>query len=517
MGYEQAEDMNNLSGNSHLVEMQNISKAFPGVQALESVSIDIERGEIHGLVGENGAGKSTLIKILSGAYSKDSGRLLLEGEEVEISQPSDALELGIVTIYQEFNLAYKLSVAENIYMGRLPKLGGLVVNWRKLHRDTEDLLKQLNVKLDSRTPIKELSAAERQMVEIAKALSISAKLIVLDEPTAALTVSEVDTLFSIVRQLRDRGVSIVFITHRLREVLEVADRVTILRDGKGISTNKINEIDEETIVMHMVGRKVDNLYTKRPTEIGDKILQVEELEGKGYKNVSFSIRSGEIVGFFGLIGSGRTEVGLAIFGAEPIRSGTIELTGSVLALRSPKDAIQSGLAMAPEDRKAEGLVLGMPVRANISLPSIQGMTRLGFIRLQEEKNLAHEFTNALDIRTPSIETPARSLSGGNQQKVVIAKWLARKPILLILDEPTRGIDVVGKAEVHNLMNDLTEEGVGILMISSELPEVLGMSDRILVMREGEIVAEIGRKEANEELVMSFAAGQAVHEEIVGTE
>ena len=498
---------------SYRLELLHISKAFPGVQALSDVTLQVLSGEVHALVGENGAGKSTLMKILSGAYPRDGGRILLDGQEIEITHPRQALQLGVVTIYQEFNLALELSVAENIYLGRLPRRSRTWVDWPRLYRDAQGLLDQLDANFGPRALVRDLSPAQRQMVEIAKALSISAKVIVLDEPTAALTGHEVDILFEVIRRLRDRGVSIIFISHRLAEVFQVADCVTVLRDGQWVSTSRLNDIDEETLVLHMVGRQIDNLYLKRPSQIGETVLRVQHLSGRGFADVSFEVRAGEVVGLFGLVGSGRTDVVRALFGAEPIADGTVELQGRTLSVRSPQDAIQVGLALAPEDRKLEGLVLGMPVRANNSLPSLRRLSRLGFVRARAERALADEYARTMDIRCPSVETLAQSLSGGNQQKVVIAKWLARKPRVLILDEPTRGVDVAGKAEVHRLMSDLAQKGVGILMISSELPEVLGMSDRILVMREGRLVGEFRREDASEERVMSFAAGQAVLESV----
>ena len=495
------------STTNYRLELLNVSKGFPGVQALTDVTVRVLPAEIHALVGENGAGKSTLMKILSGAYRRDAGRILLDGQEIEIDSPRQALQHGIVTIYQESNLAHELSVAENIYLGRLPLKAGLWVRWSQLYDNTQVLLDQLGASFTPRTPVKELSPAQRQMVEIAKALSISARVIVLDEPTAALTGREVDVLFDVIRRLRDRGVSTIFISHRLAEVFAIADRVTVLRDGCWVSTNRVQDVTEDTLVMHMVGRQVENLYARKAAQPGPIILRVRNLSGKGFHNVSFDLRSGEIVGLFGLVGSGRTEMVRALFGAEPPASGTVELLGNPHKPRSPKDAIRTGLALAPEDRKLEGLVLDLPVRANISLPNLRQVTRLSFISARRERSMANHFVQALDIRCPSVETPAQSLSGGNQQKVVIAKWLAREPRILILDEPTRGIDVAGKAEVHHLMGNLAAQGVGILMVSSDLPEVLGASDRILVMREGTLAGELPRQQASEEMVMHLAAGQ----------
>lgn len=489
------------------LELVEISKAFPGVQALSMVSLRLLPGEVHALVGENGAGKSTLMKILSGAYPRDAGRILLDGQEVQIHTPHDALHLGIVTIYQESNLALEMSVAENIFMGRAPTRSGLFVDWRSLERSTQELLDELDANFSPRQLVKELSPAQRQMVEIAKALSIQARVIVLDEPTAALTEREVEILFKVVHRLKEKGVSVIYISHRLVEIFQVADRVTVLRDGLWVATSQVVDINEDALVMQMVGRQIENLYAGEQRQPGDIILDVDNLSGKGFKGVSFQVRAGEIVGLFGLVGSGRTDVMRALFGAEPARSGKIDLHGRSLSIHSPRDAIQAGLALAPEDRKSDGLVLSLPVRANISLPSLRRLARMLIIRSRAEKAMAREYIQSLDIRCPSPETLAQSLSGGNQQKVVIAKWLARKPQLLILDEPTRGIDVSGKAEVHRLMNQLAAQGVAILMVSSELPEILGMSDRVMVMREGRLVSELSRSEASEERVLAFAASQ----------
>ncbi len=492
---------------NYRLELLGISKYFPGVQALDTVTFLLLPGEVHALVGENGAGKSTLMKILSGAYPRDAGRILLDGHEVQINTPQDALNLRIVTIYQESNLALELSVAENIFMGRMPRRSRLFVDWRKLSNDTQELLDLLDASFKADQLVKELSPAQRQMVEIAKALSIQARVIVLDEPTAALTEREVDVLFQVVHRLRQRGVSIIYISHRLQEIFQVADRVTVLRDGQQVSTNPVADITEDKLVLHMVGRQVENLYSLGDRPVGEIILDVEDLSGNGFEEVNFNVRAGEVVGFFGLVGSGRTNVVRALFGAEPTRRGKVSLAGKTLAVRSPKDAIEAGIVLAPEDRKLDGLVLQMVVRANISLPSLHRLTRLAIVRETAEKVMAKEYIQSLDIRCPSAETQAQSLSGGNQQKVVIAKWLARQPRLLILDEPTRGIDVGGKAEVHRLMNQLAGQGVAVLMVSSELPEILGMSDRVIVMREGRLVGELSREQITEEKVLALAASQ----------
>jgi ABC-type sugar transport system ATPase subunit len=495
-----------------VLEMLGISKSFPGVQALTDVSLQLRPAEIHAVVGENGAGKSTLMKILSGAYTRDAGRILLQGQEVHLSSPDQALQRGIATIYQESNLSPELSVAENIFMGRLPHVARIFVNWPRLYQLAQPLLDQLGTTFDARTPVKALSPAQRQMTEIAKALSMSAKVIVMDEPSASLTGSEVDVLMAVMRRLRDQGVTIVFISHRLEEVFKIADRVTVLRDGQWVSTAPISETNPNTLVSQMVGRQIVNLYEKDEMAVGKSLLRVRDVSGQGFHNISFEVHESEVVGMFGLVGSGRTEVARTLFGADRLKEGSVELERQALHLQSPRGAINAGIALAPEDRKSQGLVLGMSVRSNITLPILNLLRRLVFLRFSKEKELAEEYKDRLDIRTPSLETTARSLSGGNQQKVVIAKWLATRPKVLILDEPTRGIDIAGKAEVHKLVNLLAAQGVGILFISSELPEILGMSDRILVMHEGQLAGELDRDSATEESVMRLASGQVGHEQ-----
>jgi ribose transport system ATP-binding protein len=491
------------------LEALNISKGFSGVQALNDVTFTLLPGEVHALVGENGAGKSTLIKILSGAYQRDSGVIRLNGQEIEITNPNQALGQGIVTIYQETNAAIDLSTAENIYMGRLPRFHGILVDYKKLHRDAETVLNELNATFSSQQRMGDLSPGQCQMVEIAKALTMDAQVIVLDEPTAALTDREVNALFVVIRKLALKGVSIILITHRLVEVFKICDRVTVLRDGQWVTTQPVSEVSEDILVNSMIGRDLTGLFPKPNVEIGEVVLDVRDLCGTGFKNVTFTLRTGEIVGLFGLVGSGRTEVARALFGAASITGGKILLDGSNLKSRSPQEAISSGLSLVPEERKSEGLILGMPVRANITLPSIWSLSKFGFIQNVREVLLARQFKDSLTIRCTNIEMKAEQLSGGNQQKIVIAKWLAKNPRVLIMDEPTRGVDVAGKAEVHGLMAEQARNGVGILMISSELPEVLGMSDRILVMHEGQLVAEISRAEATEELIMYHATGQVV--------
>ena len=491
------------------LEMVDISKAFPGVQALDNVTLRVLPGEVHALLGENGAGKSTLMKILSGAYARDAGEILVDERPVEIHAPSDALALGIVTIYQESNLCPNLSIAENVFAGRLPRRK-FFVDRSALRRNTQAVLDRLDVRTSPDELVRNLSPAQAQMVEIAKALSISARIIVLDEPTAALTQTETDALFAVVRDLRAQGLSVVLITHRLAEVFRIADRATIFRDGKWVLTEEVPNLTEEKLILSMVGRNIVRqsraVGTAEATTAAN-VLEVSGLTGARFRNAAMHVRKGEIVGLFGLVGAGRTELVRAIFGAEPATAGTVLVDGAPVEYRSPADAIAQGIALVPEDRKSQGLVLMEPVVQNVSLPSLHQLMPSGWLRPEREVALAEEYRASLDIRCPNVQTRAGSLSGGNQQKVVIAKWLARKPRVLIVDEPTRGIDVGAKAEVYALLRALATQGVGVLIVSSELPEILALCDRIYVMWEGAVVAEVAGSEATEELLLSCASGR----------
>jgi ABC-type sugar transport system ATPase subunit len=493
-----------------LLEMRDVFKRFPGVQALDEAQLEVNRGEVMALVGENGAGKSTMMKILSGVYQSDSGTIVMDGQEVTPRDPIYARDdLGISIIYQEFNLALNLSVAENIYLGRFPTRRGFV-QYDRLYHQAEDFLGLLGTDLDPRAPVARLSVAQQQMVEIARAISYQARLLIMDEPTAALTTREVQTLFELTRGLRDKGVGIIFITHRLDEIFEIADRVTVMRDGKTVGTRLIGEIDRATVVRMMVGRDLSEMYAAKESSIGDPLLEVCHLSTPGLlHDISFELRRGEIVGLFGLLGAGRTDLARVLFGAGPTPGGEVLLDGRPVTMRSPADATKVGLAYVPEDRKLQGLVLPMSVRENVTLAVLRELSRATLVRRSQERQRTDHFIKALNIRTPSREQRVNNLSGGNQQKVVVAKWLASNPKVLILDEPTRGIDVGAKAEVHAIMAHLAEQGVGILMISSELPEVLGMSDRILVMHEGCLTGQFTREEATSERVMLAATGTVV--------
>lgn len=496
-----------------LLRMENISKSFPGVQALSNVSLEVRTGEILGLVGENGAGKSTLMKILSGVYPMDSGQLFLAGEPIQIQNPHHAQALGISIIYQEFNLMPNLTVMENVFIGREPDRF-VFVDWGRLKQQTQRLLDRLNVRLSPSAMVRDLSVAEQQMVEIAKALSVQAQVIIMDEPTSALTDAEVQTLFATMDELRRQGISMIFISHRLEEVLSICDRIAVLRDGRHVATLDAAEATEDQIIRLMVGRTLSEFFHKEEAaQIADDIiLEVRGLSRKGTKldpsaivldDVSFQLRRGEILGLAGLVGSGRTEVARTIFGADPRDSGDIYVNGERVDIRSPLAAIRHGIGFVPEDRKEQGLVLNLAVRENITLASLDRLTQNGFVRLGEERQRVQEYIDRLQVRTPSMEQRVLNLSGGNQQKVVIAKWLLLQPNILIMDEPTRGIDVGAKTEIYDLMRKLAESGVGLIMISSELPEVLAMSDRIVCMREGCVTGILDRGEATPELVMWY--------------
>ena len=490
------------------LEMRNISKQYPGVRALDDVSLSVEVGEIHALLGENGAGKSTMMKILAGAQSKDGGEILLNGAPVQIDSPQKAMSLGISIIYQEFNLVPYLSAGENIYLGREPRaaIPGFV-DFKKLYADAQVVLDKLGVKIDARAPVNTLSVAGQQMVEIAKATSKKSKIIVMDEPSATLTDHELRALFRLMLQLKSEGVSIVYISHRLEEIVEVCDRATIMRDGHHVATREVKDLTREEIIKLMVGRELKDAIPKVAAEQGEVALEVKHLTRKGVlHDISFTVRKGEVLGIAGLVGAGRTETARVIFGADPMDSGNIEVFGQPVRIRSPQDAIKHGIGLVTEDRKQQGLVLGMVVRENTTLANLDFLSSLGFIRRGEERSVAEKYKTDLAIKTPTIEQTVHNLSGGNQQKVVLAKWLFTGSKILIFDEPTRGIDVGAKAEIYKLMNELAKNGVAIIMISSELPEVLGMSDRIIVMHEGRLTGELSRADATQEKIMHLATG-----------
>ena len=495
-----------------LVELHDISKRFGDVQVLQRVSFSLYAGEVHALVGENGAGKSTLVKILSGVHASDDGNLLLSGEPVILHDPSQAQRLGFATIHQQPSLFPDLDVAENIYMGRQPLGAFGRVDWGLMYREVDALLRRLDAHFDARTPVRSLSVADQQLTEIAKALSMKTRLLIMDEPTAALSGREVEDLFGIVRQLRAQGVAILFISHRFEEIFTIADRVTVLRDGAKILTTPTAELTQAEVITAMVGREVSTLFPKQEATIGDVVLEARHLTRHGeFNNISFAVRAGEILGFAGLVGAGRTEVARALFGVARLDSGEVLLDGKAVQVKSPAQAMRLGIAYIPEDRYEHGLVREFSIASNISLPILSSISNwAGIVERNRERALASDYFARLRIRATGIDQLAQALSGGNQQKVVIAKWLAAKPRVLILDEPTRGIDIGAKAEVHRLISQLASEGMAILMISSELPEVLAMSDRIVVMHEGRVTDIVGRADADQERIMVGAMGQVFH-------
>jgi inositol transport system ATP-binding protein len=496
-----------------LLRMTLIRKRFPGVQALDDAGLEVLPGEIHALLGENGAGKSTLINILSGAHQPDSGTIEFGGQNVVMVSPHDAQRRGIATIYQEFTLAPNMTIAENVFIGREPGIG-VFVDWRKMASETRTITDRLGLELQPMSTVRDLSVAEQQMVEIARALSMKSRLIVMDEPTSALSSTEVGKLFRIVRELKAHGLSIVFVTHRLEEVMQICDRYTVLRDGRLMGSGSIADTTIDGIIRLMVGRQVSALFARREkAAVGDVVLGVEGLNRRGnaqdqnatvLADVGFEVRRGEILGIAGLVGAGRTEMARAVFGADEFDSGRVIVDGRPVQIRSPKDAIRHGIGLVPEDRKQQALFLALAVRINLSMASHKQLMRWGvFIDEIAERAMVEEYRKKLNIRMASPEQLIASLSGGNQQKVTLARWLALRPKVLIVDEPTRGIDIVAKVEVHNLLFEMARSGIAVVAISSELPEVLAISDRIMTMREGRVTGEINGEDANEEILMSM--------------
>ena len=493
----------------YILELSNITKRFGGVEVLHGVSFALRPGEVHALLGENGAGKSTLIKVITGVHQPDGGEIYLNGKRVHFNNTLESRQAGIAAIYQELSLCPDLNVAENIFLGRQPTTIGGRIDWRKLYSEADRLLTSLGVHLDLKTKARNLSIAQMQSVEIARAFSLNARILIMDEPTSSLTLDEVDELFGLVRRLRDEGAAIIFISHRLEELFEVADRVTVLRDGSYVDTRAVKDVSRDELIRLMVGRTISNLFPKQEVEPGEMALKVEHLSRTGtFEDISFELHRGEILGMAGLVGAGRTNVARALFGVEPPTSGTIQIDGRQVEITSPQQAINLGLAYVPEDRQLHGLIPAMDITSNISLPILKEYSRRGWLQDKAERSAAFSAARQMEVRANSIWQIARTLSGGNQQKVVLAKWLSTKPRILILDEPTRGIDVGTKAAVHALMSKLAAEGIAILMISSELPEVLGMSDRIIVMHEGQMTGHFTRAVATQEKII-LAATQAV--------
>jgi rhamnose transport system ATP-binding protein len=494
--------------------LDKATKSFGAVTALADGSISLYPGEAHALLGENGAGKSTLVKVLGGVYRADSGALTIDGEPVDFGGPADAQAAGVSIIYQEPSLFPDLTVAENIFMGRQPVGSGRRIDRRAMDREAREIFGRLGVLLDPGRPARGLSVADQQIVEIAKALSVNARVLVMDEPTAALTTVEVLRLFDVIKTLRSHGAAVLFISHRLEEVFACCQRVTIMRDGRFVRSAPIEELTIDDIIRSMVGRDLDQLFPKSETAPGEVVLEVSELSSEGvFADISFTVRAGEIVALAGLVGAGRSEVARAVFGIDRRTSGTVRLNGKELPNGNPRAAMAAGMALVPEDRRNQGLVMDLGIDQNVALGSLSRLSRLGLIFRSSERSLAATWATRLQLKFGRLRNAVSTLSGGNQQKVVLGKWLARAPKLLIIDEPTRGIDVGTKAEVHRILDGLVADGTAVLMISSELPEVLGMADRVLVLREGRMTAELARSDADENAIMRAATGQDVVVEV----
>lgn len=489
----------------YIVELAHIDKSFPGVMALDDVSFNLKAGEVLALLGENGAGKSTLMKVLSGIYTRDSGTIKIFGEKVEDLTTKKARTLGVAIIHQELNMCAHLTVTENIFLGREITRNGVLVE-AEMRKQAGDILKRLNIDLDPDTIVGDLSVSKQQMVEIAKALSVHARILIMDEPTSALTSKEIDDLFGIIKSLRDHGCGIVYISHRLEELQHIADRVTIMRDGKFVTSMNYADTTMSAIIAHMVGREIKEKFPKVSCERGKKIFEVKNLNaGRQVRNVGFELYEGEIVGIAGLMGAGRTETTRAIFGVDPKESGEIYLDGESLAINRPQDAIERGLVLVPEDRKRDGLCTKLSVRDNIALPNLDILTRwFDYVDKKKEGEMVDNAIRQLTIRLAHEDVDAGSLSGGNQQKLVVGKWLARNSRVVIFDEPTRGIDVAAKVEIYNLMNTLKQNGIGVLFVSSEMPEILGISDRIIVMCDGRVTGEFMANEATQNQILECA-------------
>lgn len=488
-----------------VLSLKNITKSYPGVLALDHVSLDFLAGEVHALLGENGAGKSTLIKAIAGAIELDDGIIQVGGQDYHQMTPHLSRSLGIEVIYQEFNLVPTMSVAENIFLGDKPGNSKLV-NYRLMKSKARELFQLFNVDMDPDTLVQGLSPAKQQIVEIAKAVSKNVRILIMDEPSAPLSVSEVEHMFEIIRQLKQRGVTIIYISHRLEEVFAISDRVSVLRDGRYVATKLTKETNRKELISLMVGRELKETYPVRTTPPGEIVLEVKNLSGNGDKNISFALRRGEILGVSGLVGAGRTELAMLLYGAAPIESGEIWVNGKPARIRSPKDAIQQRIGLLTEDRKGKGLFLEMSVRWNITFPIVRRLSRFGVMDTQRENEISESYRRRLNIKTPSLEQRVINLSGGNQQKVVLAKALAAESAIFIFDEPTRGIDVGAKQEIYHLMCELADQGNAILMISSDMEELLGMSDRIIVLCEGKLAGEVQKEQFSQDYILDLASG-----------
>ena len=491
-----------MSSHEVILKCEGISKAFGGTQALKDVQLEVRKGEVHALLGENGAGKSTLMKAVIGLHKPDSGTMTFEGKPYQAKGPVDAIEHGISMIHQELNPEPHLTIAESIFLKREDTVGGIFLNKKKQNERAEEILRSFDFPYPATTLMKELTLAQVQMVEIIKAVSCDAKLIIMDEPTSSLDSEETDHLFRVIRELRDKGVAIIYISHRMEEIFEICDCVSVFRDGQYIGSRSMEGVTRDELISMMVGRTVKNVFPKVDCEIGDVVFEAKNLSGKGFENISFQVHKGEILGISGLVGSGRSETVRAIFGLDPLTSGTMYIDGKEIRNKSPRAAIKNGICMVNEDRKQYGLCLLRSIRENISLPNLPERQKLLTINQHREKKECTEYADMLSVKCASIEHNGMSLSGGNQQKVVLAKWIMANPKLLILDEPTRGVDVGAKSEIHSLMCEFAAKGMAVIMISSELPEIMGMSDRILIYHEGKLNGEVSREQ-----ILSGMVGQ----------
>ncbi|NKZ27773.1 sugar ABC transporter ATP-binding protein [Vagococcus lutrae] len=494
------------------ITMTGIKKAFGANRVLEGVDFELLPGEIHALMGENGAGKSTLMNILTGLHKRDAGTIVIDGQETYYDSTKEAELAGVSFIHQEINAISEMSVIDNLFLNREKRTKLGLLDYRAMEKEAQAVFEQLNIKIDLYQEMGELSVGQQQMIEIAKSLMTNAQVIIMDEPTAALTNREIRVLFGVMHKLKAQGVSIVYISHRMEEIFEMCDRITVMRDGISVSTRQIAETQMEQVVREMVGREIGDFYPEKTSEIGEVRFEVENLALDGvFEDISFNVRSGEILGFSGLMGAGRTEIMRTIFGLLPKSCGTIRLEGKELTIKSPEEAIRQGIGFLTEDRKDEGLILDFSIRDNVLLPSVGEFSKVGLLNDKLIDDFVELLVERLTVKTASIEDPASSLSGGNQQKVVLAKWLGIGPKVLILDEPTRGVDVGAKREIYLLINELAERGVAIIMISSDLPEVLSISDRIMVVREGRLMGEVAKAEATQERVMQLATGGIINE------
>lgn len=491
----------------YLLEAVDITKVFPGTKALAHVKLKVKRGEVHALCGENGAGKSTLMNIIGGVIPATEGKILFEGKEVKIPNPRVAQELGIGFVHQELCLCDHLTVAENIYIGRLPKKGDKI-DFQQLYQDADEMLQKFNASFDSKVVVGNLNVSEKQIVEIAKAVSLNCKFLILDEPTSTLTNKETTKLFEIVKDLKNRGISILYISHRLAEVFEICDTITIFRDGTYVTEMNVADITTDDIISAMVGRKIENMYPPRSSRIGEVMLSAEHLTRKDvFEDISFTLKRGEILGFAGLVGAGRSEIMRSLCGIDPLHEGKIFLEGKEVKFKNYREAINSGIMYLTEDRKSQGLFLSMSIMNNISVVDLKRISNGLFLDEKKEKQLASEYVSKLDIKVSSVEALVSSMSGGNQQKVVVAKWLCNNPKIIIMDEPTRGIDVGAKSEIHILLRNLSEAGVGVIIVSSELPEVMGVCDKIYVIHEGHLSGSLDAVDFSQEKIMKYASGQ----------